>query len=652
MTTNGNQIHDNGGANGNALEGHMFEEQGQRERRDTSLVFPNRPDTIQELAFLDLTYEVDNVRPGKETESLRVLDSVSGQANSMEMLALMGPSGSGKTSLLNVLAQRVSPKNVSGNVFVDGSPLSKSFKRRMGFVFQDDLCLWNLTVHETVSFAAKLRLPQSMSDEEKDAKVAELLNLLGLSHVADGIIGKEGRRGVSGGERKRVSIGVELITSPDVLFLDEPTSGLDSTTALSIISLLHSLGQKGMIVVCSIHQPRSNIFSVFDKLLLLDKGRTVYYGARRSVVQYFRSIGKELPPETNPADWILDMTSSAKLGNGNSLADAYQEHKDTPNQRGYGASLEMELPTESTITRARDRLKGSGSDKAVWVTSFWYQLKVLLDRQSKQSRGEVFNTVNLSQIFMVAVIASAVWWQSDNVSDLAGAMFFISIQQSFNGINTSMRVFPPERGLMIRERSTGSYRVGPYFLAKSTSDIGLYTAAPILFATAVYWSVGLRADAGHFFLFLLIFMLQVVVGQSLGLFISTAIPDVFAAQTFSFVLILSLMLFAGFYVNSDNLPIGIKWIQYLSFLFYGFGALLTNEFKGQEYSCDNAQGRGLSGLASCSESGIVTGEEILDELGFPNVNIWVSVGALAVIIVGIRIVTYVFMRRLTQTRGG
>lgn len=619
-----------------------------RSRRDSSALFPpDRKHAIQELAFLDLKYEVENIRPGMEAETLTVLDGVSGQANSREMLALMGPSGSGKTSLLNVLAQRVPPKSVSGGVFVDGSPLSKSFKRRMGFVFQDDMCLWNLTVRETVLFAAKLRLPQSTSEQVKDERVTELVELLGLSHIADSIIGKEGRRGISGGERKRVSIGVELITSPDVLFLDEPTSGLDSSTALSIITLLNKLTQKGMIVVCSIHQPRSNIFSEFDKVLLLNKGKTVYYGGRSSIVKYFDSLGLQLPPETNPADWILDMTTSSQtLPSGKTLSEAYQERKDK------SLGLDMAVPTKETITTTRDRLKGSGSDKSEWVTSFWYQLKVLLQRQSRQSRGEVFNAVNLGQIFAVAVIASAIWWQSDSVSDIAGALFFISIQQAFNGLNTSMRVFPPERGLMIRERSTGSYRVGPYFLAKSTSDIGIYTVAPILFATSIYWCVGLRPEAGAFFTFLLLFMGQVIVGQSVGLFISTAISDIFTAQSFSFVLILTLMLFGGFYVNHDNVPEGLRWLKYLSFLFYGFGGLLHNEFYGREYACDGAAGRGLSGLEECAVggSGIISGQDILEEFGFSNVNVWVNVGALATIIVGLRFFTYLLMRRFTKTR--
>ncbi|CAB1099125.1 ABC [Ectocarpus sp. CCAP 1310/34] len=619
-----------------------------RKARESSSIFPpNRGDSIQELAFLDLKYEVENIRPGMEAETLKVLEGVSGQANSGEMLALMGPSGSGKTSLLNVLAQRVPHKSVTGGVFVDGSPLSKSFKRRMGFVFQDDMCLWNLTVRETVMFAAKLRLPQSTPDKEKHERVAELLELLGLSHVADGIIGKEGRRGISGGERKRVSIGVELITSPDVLFLDEPTSGLDSSTALSITHVLRTLTRKGMIVVCSIHQPRSNIFSEFDKVLLLSKGNTVYYGSRSSIVKYFEALGLELPPETNSADWILDLTTSSTIvQGGKTLTQAYQQRTIGP------LSSDMAVPTASTVTKTRDRLKGSGSDKSEWVTSFGYQLKVLLQRQSRQSRGEVFNSVNLTQIFVVAMMASAIWWQSENVSDIAGTMFFISIQQAFNGLNTSMRVFPPERGLMIRERSTGSYRVGPYFLAKSTSDIGLYTAAPILYATAVYWCVGLRPEAGAFFTFLLLFMGQVIVGQSIGLLISTSIADIFTAQSFSFVLILSLMLFGGFYVNNNNVPEGLGWLKYLSFLFYGFGGLLHNEFHGREYSCENATGKGLSGLDACAAngSGTVTGQDILDEFGFSDVNVWQNVGILAAMIVGMRFLTYLLMRRFTKTR--
>ncbi|CAM9433378.1 unnamed protein product [Ascophyllum nodosum] len=226
-------------------------------------------------------------------------------------------------------------------------------------------------------------------------------------------------------------------------------------------------------------------------------------------------------------------------------------------------------------------------------------------------------------------------------------MFFISIQQAFNALNTSMRLFPPERSLMIRERSTGSYRVGPYFLAKSTSDLGIYTLAPILYATVIYWSVGLRPEAGAFFIFLLLFMGEVK-GAEPWLLISTAISDVFTAQSFSFVLVLGLMLFGertSIYSIIQNFTRG----SYLSFLFYGFGGLLYNELYGREYSCDAAEGKALAkrrvrrGLSR-------VGDEILTEYGFQDVNVWENIAVLAGMIVGFRLWTYLIMRHSTKLR--
>ncbi|CAM9949138.1 unnamed protein product, partial [Phaeothamnion confervicola] len=192
------------------------------ENMESSVVGMMRESPIRELAFLDVCYEIEVKtarQKGKNAnrnarEKKIVLSHVTGVARHREMMALMGPSGSGKTSLLNVLAQRVNRAAVAGGVYVDGKPLAKAFKRQMGFVFQDELMLWNLTVRETVLFAAKLRLPQSMPEEQKAQRVDDLVKLLGLTHVANTIIGKEARRGVSGGERKRAAIGVEMVTMP------------------------------------------------------------------------------------------------------------------------------------------------------------------------------------------------------------------------------------------------------------------------------------------------------------------------------------------------------------------------------------------------------------------------------------------------------
>ncbi|KAG5177382.1 ATP-binding cassette superfamily [Tribonema minus] len=655
---------------------------------------------IQELSFLDLCYSIDAPTMGKqrvprkdgerrrsslfsrsrngdaggkagEKAKMNILDHVSGEARSGEMLALMGPSGSGKTSLLNVLAQRVPSKNVHGGTYVDGKPLTKAFKRQMGFVFQDDLMLWNLTVRETMLFAAKLRLPQSIPLSEKEECVDDLIEKLGLTDCAHSIIGKESRRGVSGGERKRASIGVELVTAPAVLFLDEPTSGLDSSTALSIVTLLHQLARGGVIVVCSIHQPRANIFNQFDKVLLLVKGRIAYYGRQRDMVPYFSGLGLELPPATNAADWVLDLTAGTSgnnlLPNGMTITDAYAHgglmdltagtsgNKLLPNGMTItdvyahsvaglddGALKARGVPTADSIKVAETEFKDKKLSTS-WVTTFWYQLRVLLERQGKQSRGEVFSGVNIFQILAVAVIASAVWFQSNNISDITGVFFFISIQQSFNALSSIMRVFPAERGLMMRERSTGSYRVGPYFLAKSFSDMALYVLFPAIYATLVYWCVGLRPSASAFVVYLVIFLSEIMAAQSVGMLISAAIKDFAAAQSFSFVLVLVIMLFGGFYVNNDRIPQGIRWIKYLSFLYWGYGALLVNEFEGRSFAC-NAEDEARYGGGDCP----ISGDDVLAVYDFQHIKVWQSLLVLWAMFLALRFMTYCVLRKTTK----
>mmetsp|Transcript_10082 Transcript_10082/g.15181 ORF Transcript_10082/g.15181 Transcript_10082/m.15181 type:complete len:661 (+) Transcript_10082:84-2066(+) len=614
---------------------------------------------IKELIFYNIGYSIDSpdVKKNKnwfdftrknnidEHLKFKILENVSGSVKTAEMLALMGPSGSGKTSLLNVLAQRVPSNKVTGSILADGHPLKKSFKRHIGFVFQDDLMLWNLTVRETMLFAAKLRLPQKIPEHEKERKVDCLIEKLGLTNVAHRIIGRENRRGVSGGERKRTSIGVEIISEPLILFLDEPTSGLDSSTALSIVSLLRVLAKEGMIVVCSIHQPRSNIFSQFDKVMLLKKGRTAYYGKQSKIVSYFENMGHKLSQFSNPADWILDLSTKEKTGansskNFVSLTDYFQQKVNAMTE------LEKEkngIPTEKSIL-ASQAMQSKIEFKTGWKTSFLYQFKVLMERQSKQSRGEVFTGANIFQIMAVAIIASALWWQSDNVSDITGVFFFISIQQSFNAMSLVMRVFPSERGLMVRERSAGSYRVGPYFLSKSFSDIYLYIVFPSIYGIMVYFSAGLNGDAEAVFIFLGLFLMQILTAQSLGMLISAWIKDLALAQSFSFVLVLLIMLFGGFYVNNDNIPYGLNWIKYLSFLYWGYGALIVNEFEGREYPCvqDTANTYGNE----CP----IPGDNVIKSLKFEDIEIWQSFLMLIALFSIYRFATYLVLRYTTKMR--
>lgn len=238
---------------------------------------------------------------------------MSGSLEPGKLLALMGPSGSGKTSMLNALAGRVpisSPNDVlTGSIQVNNKAQS-NMHECSAYVEQDDNLFAYSTVNETLMFAASLRLPSTMPVEEKQSHVDTVIGKLGLTPARDVLIGKEGTRGVSGGERKRVTIGVELLHDPPLVFLDEPTSGLDSFQAQSVMETLRSLASNGHTVVCSIHQPRSSIYAMVDSLMLLAGGRCVYYGpSGPSCHSYFAGLNHPVPSDFNPADHLLDVST-------------------------------------------------------------------------------------------------------------------------------------------------------------------------------------------------------------------------------------------------------------------------------------------------------------------------------------------------------
>ncbi|CAH1438495.1 unnamed protein product [Lactuca virosa] len=209
-----------------------------------------------------------------------LLNEISGQARDGEILAVLGASGSGKSTLIDALANRISKGSLKGNITLNGDQLeSRLLKVISAYVMQDDLLFPMLTVEETLMYAAEFRLPRSLSKTKKKLRVQALIDQLGLRNAAKTIIGDEGHRGVSGGERRRVSIGADIIHDPILLFLDEPTSGLDSTSAYMVVKVLQRIAQTGSIVIMSVHQPSYRLLGLLDRLLFLSRGQTVYSGS-------------------------------------------------------------------------------------------------------------------------------------------------------------------------------------------------------------------------------------------------------------------------------------------------------------------------------------------------------------------------------------
>jgi len=291
------------------------------------------------FAFTDVSYslKLSDPRNGGSIYPTKkyILQDVSAHVSRGQILAIMGASGAGKTTLLDILGARRKSGTVRGDLFINGQYATGDYKRQIGYVTQEIQLMGTMTVRECLRFSANLRLPRNISSEEKERRVEEALQDLGISHIADRYIGTALRRGISGGEKRRVNIACELVISPTVLFLDEPTTGLDSYNALVVVECLKRLATKGKIIVLSIHQPRFNIFKMFDQLLLLSEGHTVYFGEANRAVKYFEQLGYTYEENTNPADFILDVVIKAAQTQRKNLRLPKSMQKDDSNELNH-----------------------------------------------------------------------------------------------------------------------------------------------------------------------------------------------------------------------------------------------------------------------------------------------------------------------------
>lgn len=284
----------------------------------------------------------------------------------------------GKTTLLNMLAGRLSQSGngrTEGQILVNGQKRDfDTFRQQSAYVLQQDNFFAQLTVRETITLSALLRLPKNMSRKEKMERVDSVIAELGLTKVEDTLVGDDLVRGVSGGERKRVNVATELVTNPSLIFLDEPTTGLDSFNAYNVMSTLLQLARAGRTIVATIHQPNSKIVQLFDMLLLLSEGRTMYFGEAQKAVPYFDSVGFKCPLAFNPADFYLDLISLDQRSNASRertekriayLADKFEQHeKENP----------MELMNEASRASVRKpKTSNRRGDKysTSWLTQFW-----------------------------------------------------------------------------------------------------------------------------------------------------------------------------------------------------------------------------------------------------------------------------------------
>ncbi|KAF3687780.1 ATP-binding cassette sub-family G member 2 [Channa argus] len=563
---------------------------------------------------------------------------------------------------LDILAARKDPSGLSGEILIDGAPQPPNFKCLSGYVVQDDVVMGTLTVRENLHFSAALRLPSSVPQSEKEARVNHLIKELGLSKVADSKVGTQMTRGISGGEKKRTNIGMELIIDPSVLFLDEPTTGLDASTANSVLLLLKRMASQGKTIIMSIHQPRYSIYRLFDTLTLLVSGKMVYHGPAPDALNYFANIdycvvgvGYPCEPHNNPADFFLDVingdfNASTKIHSSedldfeelNNSRQRIEEHLvEEYRNSSYSSNARVEL---QRIAQDKELVSHSQSHIISYSSSFFHQLRWVLKRtfQNLMLNPQISVAQLVVNIFLALIVGAIFFGVKDDQSGIQnrmGALFFIAINQCFSTVSAA-ELFIIERKLFVHEYISGYYRVSVYFLSKILSDLSLRTITSVIFSCIVYFMivtlVAYTATA---------MTMAISADQSV-----VAIANIFMTITFVFM-----MIFSGLLVNLPSIMDWLAWLKYFSIPRYGLAALKINEFVGLKF-CEETEIRNTNMstiMSNCSVStaGLTCrGEQYLDYLGleYTTWGLWENHLALTVMAIIFFIIAYLKLRYIKK----
>lgn len=518
-----------------------------------------------------------------------ILNNISGFAPPGEILALMGPSGSGKTSLLDSISGRSAFQE--GTLTVNGvvveKAMMKKFKRKVAYIKQADSFFTHLTVRDQLTYTALLRLPSTQTKAEKHAEVNRIINLLRLNKCAESPI-----RLLSGGEKKRVNIGTELLTDPQVILLDEPTSGLDSTSAVALLRMLHDLAKNnGKTIITSIHQPSSAVFRAFDKLIMLAEGNVVYFGTPMNSLTYLQEKNIACPSGYNAADHWMDLLVVDNSINEDNENDKFEEGKEVDEEAVYmpgqsktrqylidswdektqAEEVLKDMKEDLTTTAANTFLNKSGKKfNNTWMTQFL----VLNHRAMKNARSAVFTRLNLIKSGLVGLIMGLIFFQlpytERTVTDRDGFFFFTMTYWVFDSQFDALLSFPSEALIINKERSSGSYHLSAYFLAKSFSEVPTRMALPTIYMIIAYYLAGINNNFWTFLGTLVCALLAVMSGESIGLLVGATVPNFEEALVVLVILSVLLMLVGGFFVRST--PMFMSWFKYFSPFKYAFDA--------------------------------------------------------------------------------
>lgn len=670
-------------------------------------IVPAQPKTLQhlpkrpavDLAFHNLTYRV---KEGNRSNAKTILKGVSGRLRSGELTAIMGPSGAGKSTLLNILSG-YKTSSIEGSVTMNGAERNLSaFRKLSAYIMQDNQLHGNLTVQEAMTVATNLKLSKKFSKPEKHSMIDDILLTLSLSEHRYTMT-----RNLSGGQKKRLSIALELVSNPPIMFFDEPTSGLDSSTCFQCIHLLKMLAAGGRTVICTIHQPSARLFEMFDQLYTLADGQCVYQGSTKQLVPFLSTLNLECPSYHNPASYVIEVSCGEHGDHTRKLVDAIDNGKrDVRSSADYAglkarndlvkvqnlkaildkndASSVSGRKYEDNLTLNNGLLNGMVNDivkegnvssalvttnergdamidveKSVncttallteeitsperYPTSQFHQFWVVLKRTLLFSyRDWTLMYLRLFAHLLVGFLIGALYYDIGNdgakVLSNLGFLFFNMLFLMYTSMTITILSFPLEMPVLLKENFNRWYSLKSYYLAISVADLPFQAIFCVIYVSIVYYFTSQPWELFRFSMFLSACLLISFVAQSVGLVVGAAMNvqnGVFLAPVMS----VPFLLFSGFFVSFDAIPVYLRWITYLSYIRYGFEgtALATYGYGREKLRCFQTY---------CHfKSPIIT----LEELNMVNANFTLDIVALIVIFVVLRISAYLFLRWKLKT---
>ncbi|CAK9027630.1 unnamed protein product [Durusdinium trenchii] len=531
----------------------------------------------------------------------KILSNISGMIEPGRLTGVFGPSGSGKTTLLNILAGRQNTKasnmSLTGQITTNGVVVDPvSFRGNIAYVMQDDALLPYETPREYFHFSASMRLSQGISRTQREEFVNNLLSTLSLQRCANTIVGSELVKGLSGGERKRTSVGIELITNPKMLFLDEPLSGLDSYAAYTLVVALKDLAKANVPVLCTVHQPSSEIFAMFDDVIMLHAGEITFHGPANQISAFFDDMGFPCPGNFNPADhvmFLMQKESTEKL----------REIKDSWLQSEISVKMQAKIDAlqgrnQSTGERAAGPRQGSAGRN----TGFCKQLGMLLAREVRgtfRNKGILYARFGMS-LFLAALYgwlfsgsaASGDKVNSPEKNCLAdnfsaggctgdfqahfGTLVSLSIMAMMGAAQPVVLQFPQERPVFLREYAAHQYGVVPYFISKTLVEMPVVLMSSLLTFAVTYFWMGLH---GGFVLLVLVSWLLGIASSSLALLVGCGVASAQKAIQLAPLTLIPQMLFSGLFVPVAKIPLSLRWARYLCPLKYAINLMTIVEFQ-------------------------------------------------------------------------